>query len=172
MLTGLAASDVLSALPSPTIALEIPLTVPVNVGDAKLALISSAVCCAVETGLAASDVLSALASPTIALEIPLTVPVNVGDAKLALRSSAICCAVETGLAASDVLSALPSPTIALEIPLTVPVNVGDANVAYVDPNVTPFSYMVFDTYKFSPIDTLPLANIRPFNDKSSDTINA
>ena len=90
MLTGLAASDVLSTEPRPTIVLVIPPTVPVNVGDAKSALRLSAVCCAVETGLVASDVLSAFPSPTIALEIPPTVPVNVGDSKLALISSAAC----------------------------------------------------------------------------------
>ena len=40
-------------------------TVPVNVGDAIVALRSSAVCCAVDTGLLASLVLSTLPSPTI-----------------------------------------------------------------------------------------------------------
>ena len=38
--------------------------VPVRVGDARLALRLSAVCCAVETGLLASDVLSTLPRPT------------------------------------------------------------------------------------------------------------
>ena len=95
-----------------------------NVGDAKLALRSSAVCCAEETGLAASDVLFTEPRPTIAAVIPLTVPVNVGDAKLALRSSAVCCAEETGLEASDVLFTLLNPTIVAVIPLTVPVKVG------------------------------------------------
>ena len=129
VLTGLFASEVLSALPRPTIALEIPPTVPVKVGDAKLAFKSRAVCCAVLTGLFASEVLSAFPSPTIALEIPPTVPVKVGDAKGAFKSSAVCCAVLTGLFASDVLSALPRPTIAFEIPPTVPVKVGDSTGA-------------------------------------------
>ena len=78
VLTGLFASEVLSALPRPTIAFEIPPTVPVKVGDSTGAFKSSAVCCAVLTGLFASEVLSALPSPTIALEIPPTVPVKVG----------------------------------------------------------------------------------------------
>ena len=124
VLTGLFTSEVLSALPSPTIAFEMPLTVPVKVGDSNGAFKSRAVCCAVETGLAVSDVLSALPSPTIALEIPPTVPVKVGDSKLALRLKAVCCAVLTGLFTSDVLSALPRPTIAAVTPLTVPVKVG------------------------------------------------
>ena len=95
-----------------------------NVGDAKLALRLSAVCCAVLTGLFASEVLSALPSPTIALEIPPIVPVKVGDSKLALRLNAVCCAVLTGLFTSDVLSTLPRPTIAAVTPLTVPVKIG------------------------------------------------
>ena len=39
-------------------------TVPVNVGAAKLALRSSALCVAVDTGLLASEVLSTFESPT------------------------------------------------------------------------------------------------------------
>ncbi len=58
---------------NPTIALVIPLTVPVNVGLARLAFKSKAVCCAVETGLAVSAVLSTLDNT------PPNVPVNVGE---------------------------------------------------------------------------------------------
>ena len=68
-----------------------PLTVPVNVGEARLAFKfkeastlvilafkSKADCVAVEIGLLASEVLSTLLSPTILCVMPLTVPVNVG----------------------------------------------------------------------------------------------
>jgi len=65
-------------------------TVPVNVGEAKLAFKSNAVCWAVETGFAVSAVLSTLPRPTIDLDIPPTVPVNVGEAKLAFKSNAVC----------------------------------------------------------------------------------
>ena len=50
-----------------------PLTVPVNVGDARFAFKSNAVCCVVLTGLFASEVLSTLPRPTS----PLTIPVGV-----------------------------------------------------------------------------------------------
>lgn len=43
---------------APTIAAVIHQTVPVNVGEATLALRFNAVCCAVDTGFAASEVLS------------------------------------------------------------------------------------------------------------------
>jgi hypothetical protein len=59
----------LSTFPSPTIDFEIPETVPVNVGEARLAFRSSAVCVAVETGLFASDVLSTLDRPTLDFDI-------------------------------------------------------------------------------------------------------
>ena len=62
-------------------------TVPVNVGLARLALRSSAACCADETGLFASLVLFTLPRSTIEAVMPLTVPVNVGLARLALRAS-------------------------------------------------------------------------------------
>ena len=77
-LPGLFKSDVLSQLPSPTIAGVMPLTVPVNVGDAKLAFKLKAVCVAVETSLFRSDVLLQLPSPTIADVIPFRVTVKVG----------------------------------------------------------------------------------------------
>ena len=64
----------LSTFVRPTIDLVMPDTVPVNVGDAKFALRSSAVCCAVETGFAVSAVLSTLPSPTMDLVIPTVVP--------------------------------------------------------------------------------------------------
>ena len=71
-------------------ALVMPLTVPVKVGDAKFAFKSIADCCAVLTGLLASLVLSAFPRPTMVLVMPLTVPVKVGDAKLAFKSRADC----------------------------------------------------------------------------------
>ena len=82
----MAASEVLLTLPSPTIVAVMPLTVPVNVGLARFALRSSAVCCAVETGLAASEVLLTLPSPTIEAVMPFTVPVKVGLFRFALRA--------------------------------------------------------------------------------------
>ena len=74
-------------MPSPTIEAVTPLTVPVNVGEARGAFKSSADCCAVETGLLASLVLATLPSPTIEAVTPLTVPVNVGLASGALSKS-------------------------------------------------------------------------------------
>ena len=76
---GLAASLVLSTLPSPTMALVIPETVPENVGLARFAFRSRAFCVAVDIGFALSLVSSTLLIPTIALVIPETVPVNVGS---------------------------------------------------------------------------------------------
>ena len=97
---GLLASDVLSALPKPTIPFEMPPTVPVKVGEAKsafkfkdastyvmLVFKSKADCVEVEIGLLASEVLSALPKPTMPFEMPLTVPVNVGDAMSAFKFS-------------------------------------------------------------------------------------
>ncbi len=66
-------------------------TVPVNVGEARFALRSRAVCVAVETGFAVSAVLSTEPKPTSPLTKPVgavidapvgivTVPVNVGEA--------------------------------------------------------------------------------------------
>ena len=75
---GLPRSEVLSTLPKPTIALVIPVTVPVKVGLARGALALSAVCVKVGVGLLASVVLSTLPRPTIALVMPATVPVKVG----------------------------------------------------------------------------------------------
>ena len=69
--TGLAVSAVSSADPSPTIVFVIPDTVPVNVGEARLAFRSSAVCVAVETGFSASVVLSTFARPTSVFVIPV-----------------------------------------------------------------------------------------------------
>ena len=53
-----------TTFPKPTIALVIPLTVPVNVGEARFALRFRAVCVAIETGLFASLVLSTFPKPT------------------------------------------------------------------------------------------------------------
>ena len=66
----------LSTLPSPTIDLAMPCTVPLKVGLANGALLSSAPCVRLEIGLLASDVLSTLASPTIDLVMPLIAIVN------------------------------------------------------------------------------------------------
>ena len=57
------------------------LTVPVNVGFARLAFRSSAVCVAVETGLFASDVLSKFARPTSVFVIPVGVLIT-GEVKV------------------------------------------------------------------------------------------
>ena len=69
--------------------LVIPPTVPVKVGEARLAFKFKAVCCAVETGLFASLVLSTFPRPTMVLVIPPTVPVKVGEFMLALRLSVL-----------------------------------------------------------------------------------
>ena len=53
-------------------------TVPVNIGFARFAFKSKAVCVAVDTGLFTSLVLSTLPNPTMAFVMPPTVPVNVG----------------------------------------------------------------------------------------------
>ena len=127
--TGLDSSLVLSTLGNPTIVLLIPPTVPVKVGEAKLAFESRAVCVGPETGFDSSLVLSTLANPTIVLLIPPTVPVKVGEAKLAFESRAVCVGPETGFDASLVLSTLGNPTIDLSIPPTVPVKVGEAKLA-------------------------------------------
>ena len=110
------ASEVLSTLLKPTIVLSIPETVPVNVGEAKGAFKSNAVCVAVETGLLASEVLSTLLKPTIVLSIPETVPVNVGLLIGAFKDSA---------AFALVISA----AIAVALAVTLAVNVASAAVA-------------------------------------------
>ena len=174
------ASEVLSALPRPTIPFVIPPTVPVNVGEAKsafkfkeastelrFAFKSRADCVAVEIGLFASEVLSALPRPTIPFVIPPTVPVKVGEAKsafkfkeastelrFAFKSKADCVAVEIGLFASEVLSALPRPTILFVIPPTVPVKVGLSMGA--------FNPIEFDTV-VEKLASLPRANASSFN---------
>ena len=65
---------VFSTLPSPTMALVMPPTVPVKVGEARLAFRSRALCWDVDTGLLASEVLSTDPSPTSALT-SVTTPV-------------------------------------------------------------------------------------------------
>jgi hypothetical protein len=60
--------------------------VPVNVGEARLALRSNAVWVAVDTGLLASEVLSTFPRPTCVAVTPETVPVKVGEAVGALVS--------------------------------------------------------------------------------------
>ena len=105
-------------------------TLPVKVGEARLALRFRAVCWAVDTGLLASEVLFTFPSPTISAVIPPTVPVKVGEARLAFASRAVCWAVDTGLLASEVLVTFPSPTIPAVIPPTVPVKVGEARLAF------------------------------------------
>ena len=59
----------------------VALTVPVKLGNARLAFRFRAFCVAVQMGLAASLVSSTSPRPTIDLVIPDTVPVKVGDAK-------------------------------------------------------------------------------------------
>ncbi|MFM7985712.1 MAG: hypothetical protein ACKPKO_41005, partial [Candidatus Fonsibacter sp.] len=71
---GLLASEVLSTLPKPTIALVIPLTVPEKLGLASGALVSSAVCVNVDMGLPMSVVLSTLPKPTIRLSDSMNGP--------------------------------------------------------------------------------------------------
>ena len=90
VLIGFNKSVVLLTLPSPTIADVIPVTVPVNAGDANGAFRSNAVCVAVLIGFNNSVVLLAFPSPTIADVIPDTVPVDVGDAMFALVVPAMC----------------------------------------------------------------------------------
>ena len=128
--TGLSASVVLSTLPSPTAALDIPPTIPVKVGLAIGAFASRAFCVAVEMGFEASVVLSTLPRPTAALDTPATMPVKVGLAIGAFASRAFCVVVEMGFEASVVLSTLPRPTAALDIPPTVPVKVGLSSGAF------------------------------------------
>ena len=86
-------------------------SVPVKVGEAKVAFRSRAVCVALDTGLLASLVLFTLPKPTMALVMPPTVPVKVGEANGALALRAVCVALDTGLLASLVLSTLPRPTM-------------------------------------------------------------
>ena len=61
---GLFKSLVLSTFPNPTIALVIPLTIPVNVGEAVFAFKFKASCVAFEIGLPRSVVLSTSLNPT------------------------------------------------------------------------------------------------------------
>ena len=75
---GLLASVVLSTLPSPTMDLAMPLTVPVKVGLANGDFALRASCVALEIGLLAPVVFSTLPSPTIDLVMPFTLPVKVG----------------------------------------------------------------------------------------------
>ena len=102
VLIGFNKSVVLSTFPKPTIDLEIPPTVPVNVGEAngaikakevltseEFAFKSNAVWVAVLIGFNKSVVLSTLPKPTIDLEIPPTVPVNVGEAKGAINAKEV-----------------------------------------------------------------------------------
>ena len=113
-------SAVLSTEPRPTIVAEIPETVPVKVGEARSALRSRAVCCAVETGFAVSAVLLTEPSPTMVAVIPETVPVNVGEAIFAFRSSAV---VTKAVVANCVVLVAAAAVGAAG----VPVNVGEAN---------------------------------------------
>ena len=120
---------------------------PVNVGDARFAFKSRAVCCAVETGLLASLVLSTFPRPTSPLTIPVGVLITGDVSVLFVRVAVAARSVEL-----DVLSTLPSPTSPLTKPVgavidapvgivTVPVNVGEASGAF-SPNavVMPAAY--------------------------------
>ena len=100
-------------------------TVPVNVGEARFAFRSRAVCCAVDTGFAVSAVLSTEPKPTS----PLTIPVGV-----LITGDVIVLFVKVADAARsvalDVLSTLPRPTS----PFTIPVGVfttGEVSVLFV-----------------------------------------
>ena len=123
---GLFKSLVLSTLPRPIIALVIPFTVPVKVGELISAFSSKIFCfkssafwTAVEIGLFKSLVLSTFPRPTIAFVIPLTVPVKVGEAVFAFVFKAIWVKLLIGLLASLVLSTLLKPTSDLTIPVGV-----------------------------------------------------
>ena len=152
------ASEVLSTLPKSTIALVIPDTVPVNVGEARGAFKPIAVAVVVAKFASsprasanslrvfkvagAESIIAATAASAYAvvaicvLLFPgeavgaIGVPVNEGLARGAFKSKAVCCAVDTGFAVSAVLSTEPKPTIDFEIPDTVPVNVGEASGAF------------------------------------------
>ena len=83
-------------------------TTPVKVGLAKLALRSSAVCCAVDTGLLASLVLSTLPKPTADLDTPVTVPVKVGDVNIVAFDSFVTLPSPTSELTSVTLPVLPA----------------------------------------------------------------
>ena len=104
-------------------------TVPVKVGEAKLAFKLSAVVTKAVVASAVALFPADWVTPTVPVG-RFGVPEKVGEARFALRSKAVCCAVDTGLPASVVLFTLPSPTIDAVIPATVPVNVGEARLAF------------------------------------------
>ena len=93
-----------------------------NVGDAIVALRSSAVCCAVDTGFAVSAVLSTLPSPTIVLVIPTVVPPT-------YRLPPIPAPPATWSAPVAVLDESVVLVIEVAGAVTVPVKVGDASGA-------------------------------------------
>jgi hypothetical protein len=70
------------------------LTVPVNVGPARLAFRSSAVCPADDTGLFASDVLSTFARPTSVFVIPVGVLIT-GEVKVLFVRVSVPASVDT-----------------------------------------------------------------------------
>ena len=77
VLNGLLASDVLSTLPNPTMALVIPLTVPVNVGEAVFAF---KLILADKLAVSLSNRLLNIASVSAFLKypvVPVPVPVNI-----------------------------------------------------------------------------------------------
>ena len=91
------ASEVLSTFDSPTIALVIPLTVPVNVQPDRFALDAKSVtrfviCDSVKT-LDESAVLLTFPKPIIDGVIPLTVPVKVHPDREAFDASAVSTSV-------------------------------------------------------------------------------
>ena len=103
--------------------MEIPETVPVNVGEAIGAL----------SAILLTIVVEKLASLPRARASSLRVFKALGAEATRLETAveiAVACAVETGLSTSDVLSTFPKPTIDLEIPETVPVKVGEARFAF------------------------------------------
>ena len=104
--TGLAASDVLSTEPNPTINLVTPETVPVNAGETNDAFESK--------------------SEAFAFKARAAFTSAVFDFKF----KAACAAEEIGFSESDVLSTEPKPTIDFVMPEIVPVKVGEANDAF------------------------------------------
>ena len=103
----------MSTLLKPTIVLSIPATVPVNVGEAIVAL-----------------ALIPFLKPAVSVIFNFKFNADCVAAEFAFASNAVCVAVEIGFDKSVVLSTLPKPTIADVIPLTVPVNVGLAIGAF------------------------------------------
>ena len=112
------ASDVLSTFPKPTIPLLTPPTVPVNVGEARLAFKSNAVCVAVDIGLFASLVLSTFPSPTSPLTKVTTPVLPATEVTKLVLSNRLDKSKVKVVASSLVKVTIPNPSIVpLEIAL-------------------------------------------------------